>query len=208
MTDGSLAVSSQRQPVGAARGCGRVSTHGQRLDRQVAALEAAGCGRLFTDKLSGRDADQPTVRLHGLRAPRGPGCGHRAVPAGPLPDRPDPDRGEPAGARDVGFRSLSEAIDTSTPGGRLVFHVFASLAEFVRELIVEGTRLFQWADDGLLDLLEHIVEWGGDAPVAVLCTARPEFLERRADWPGVQRVEPLSPEATIELLGALLTTCP
>jgi DNA invertase Pin-like site-specific DNA recombinase len=40
----------------------------------------------------------------------------------------------------VGFRSLHEALDTTTPGGRLVFHAFAALAEFIRELIVEGTR--------------------------------------------------------------------
>ncbi|WP_243655147.1 recombinase family protein [Nocardia alba] len=40
----------------------------------------------------------------------------------------------------VGFRSLHEAIDTTTPGGRLVFHVFAALAEFIRELIVDGTE--------------------------------------------------------------------
>jgi DNA invertase Pin-like site-specific DNA recombinase len=40
----------------------------------------------------------------------------------------------------VGFKSLHEALDTTTPGGRLVFHVFAALAEFIRELIVEGTR--------------------------------------------------------------------
>src|SRR5262249_31693589 len=38
------------------------------------------------------------------------------------------------------FKSLHEALDTTTPGGRLVFHVFAALAEFIRELIVEGTR--------------------------------------------------------------------
>jgi DNA invertase Pin-like site-specific DNA recombinase len=42
--------------------------------------------------------------------------------------------------REVGFRSLHEQLDTTTPGGRLVFHVFAALAEFIRELIVEGTR--------------------------------------------------------------------
>jgi DNA invertase Pin-like site-specific DNA recombinase len=42
--------------------------------------------------------------------------------------------------RGVGFRSLHEALDTTTPGGRLVFHVFAALAEFIRELIIEGTR--------------------------------------------------------------------
>ena len=42
--------------------------------------------------------------------------------------------------RGIGFKSLHEALDTTTPGGRLVFHVFAALAEFIRELIVEGTR--------------------------------------------------------------------
>ncbi len=42
--------------------------------------------------------------------------------------------------RGIGFRSLKEALDTTTPGGRLVFHVFAALAEFIRELIIEGTN--------------------------------------------------------------------
>ncbi|MFI0446609.1 recombinase family protein [Actinomadura sp. 6N118] len=42
--------------------------------------------------------------------------------------------------RGIGFRSLHEALDTTTAGGRLVFHVFAALAEFIRELIIEGTR--------------------------------------------------------------------
>ena len=40
----------------------------------------------------------------------------------------------------VGFTSLHENLDTTTPGGRLVFHVFAALAEFIRELIVSGTH--------------------------------------------------------------------
>jgi DNA invertase Pin-like site-specific DNA recombinase len=40
----------------------------------------------------------------------------------------------------VGFKSPHEALDTTTSGGRLVFHVFAALAEFIRELIVEGTH--------------------------------------------------------------------
>jgi DNA invertase Pin-like site-specific DNA recombinase len=39
----------------------------------------------------------------------------------------------------VGFRSLRESIDTTTPGGRLIFHVFAALAEFERELLRERT---------------------------------------------------------------------
>jgi DNA invertase Pin-like site-specific DNA recombinase len=42
--------------------------------------------------------------------------------------------------RGTGFTSLHENLDTTTPGGRLVFHVFAALAEFIRELIVQGTR--------------------------------------------------------------------
>ncbi|GAA5063917.1 DNA invertase Pin-like site-specific DNA recombinase [Thermocatellispora tengchongensis] len=42
--------------------------------------------------------------------------------------------------RGIGFRSLHEALDTTTPGGRLVFHVSAALAEFIRELIVEGAH--------------------------------------------------------------------
>ena len=43
-------------------------------------------------------------------------------------------------ARGVGFRSLTEAIDTAVAGGKLVFHVFAALAEFERSLIRERTR--------------------------------------------------------------------
>ncbi|MFD6274705.1 recombinase family protein [Streptomyces sp. NPDC060209] len=42
--------------------------------------------------------------------------------------------------RGVGFQSLHEALDTTTPGGRLIFHVFTALAEFIRELIVAGTH--------------------------------------------------------------------
>ncbi len=42
--------------------------------------------------------------------------------------------------REIGFTSLHENLDATTPGGRLVFHVFAALAEFIRELIVSGTR--------------------------------------------------------------------
>jgi DNA invertase Pin-like site-specific DNA recombinase len=44
------------------------------------------------------------------------------------------------GERGVGFRSLTEAIDTTTAGGRLVFHIFAALAEFEHALIVERTH--------------------------------------------------------------------
>lgn len=42
--------------------------------------------------------------------------------------------------RGIGFQSLHESLDTTTPGGHLVIHVFAALAEFIRELIVQGTH--------------------------------------------------------------------
>ena len=47
---------------------------------------------------------------------------------------------EAFGTRDIGLRSLTEAIDTTTPGGKLIFHLFAALAEFERALIVERTK--------------------------------------------------------------------
>jgi DNA invertase Pin-like site-specific DNA recombinase len=98
-----------------------VSTNGQLLDRQLHALNEAGCLKVFADKQSGRDADRPDLIacLAYLRARR-------------HPRRTEP---RPAGQiatglatlvsdlrrRGVGFRSLHEAIDTTTPGGRLVF---------------------------------------------------------------------------------------
>ena len=125
--------------TGALIGYARVSTKDQILDRQTAALEAAGCIRIFADKESGRNADREELRkaLGYLR----PGD-TLVVPSLDRLGRSLQDLiAIVAGLRKrgVGFRSLKEALDTTTPGGRLVFHVFAALAEFIRELIVEGT---------------------------------------------------------------------
>jgi DNA invertase Pin-like site-specific DNA recombinase len=121
-------------------GYARVSTTGQLLDRQLRALDEAGCAKVFSDQLSGRDSDRPELQacLAYLRA------GDTLV-VGSL-DRLSRSLQDLIGLiaelrrRRVGFRSLHEAIDTTTPGGRLVFHVFAALAEFIRELIVQGTK--------------------------------------------------------------------
>ncbi|MFL1427390.1 MULTISPECIES: recombinase family protein [unclassified Nocardiopsis] len=125
---------------GALVGYARVSTQGQKLDRQLAALETAGCSKIFADKKSGKNAQRPDLKacLAYLRP------GDTLVVASldrlarSLADLitlvSDLRR---AG---IGFRSLHEALDTTTPGGRLVFHVFAALAEFIRELIVQGTK--------------------------------------------------------------------
>lgn len=121
-------------------GYGRVSTAGQNLDRQRRALEAAGCARVFCDIGSGRDAVRP--ELTAARDYLRPGDA-LVVPSLDRLSRSLADLITLVAdlrRRGVGFRSLHEALDTTTPGGRLVFHVFAALAEFIRELIVEGTR--------------------------------------------------------------------
>lgn len=125
---------------GALIGYARVSTKGQKLDRQIAALQAAGCERIFSDKKSGKNAEREELRnaLDYLR----PGD-TLVVPALDRLGRSIQDLiSIVAGLRKrgIGFRSLHEALDTTTPGGRLVFHVFAALAEFIRELIVQGTH--------------------------------------------------------------------
>jgi len=126
--------------AGALIGYARVSTRDQRLDRQLAALNGAGCLRVFADKLSGRNVDRPELLacLDYLR----PGDVLVVASLDRLGRSLDDLLTIVAGLRrrGIGFRSLHEALDTTTPGGRLVFHVFAALAEFIRELIVEGTR--------------------------------------------------------------------
>ena len=118
------------EPAGALIGYARVSTVGQLLERQQHALAEAGCLRVFADKLSGKDADRPELAacLDYLR----PGD-TLVVPSLDRLSRSLADLIGIVGTlrrRGVGFKSLHEALDTTTPGGRLVFHVFAALAEF------------------------------------------------------------------------------
>ncbi|MEU8250649.1 recombinase family protein [Nonomuraea sp. NPDC048916] len=126
--------------TGALVGYERVSTKDQLLDRQILALEAAGCSRIFADKKSGKDVEHEELwkALNYMRT------GDTLVV--PSLDRLGRSLQDliaiVAGLRKrgIGFRSLKETLDTTTPGGRLVFHVFAALAEFIRELIIEGTN--------------------------------------------------------------------
>jgi class 3 adenylate cyclase/tetratricopeptide (TPR) repeat protein len=61
-----------------------------------------------------------------------------------------------------------------------------------------------WAEPTLLDLVEHVSRWSRDAPILLLCVARPELLEERPQWEGVRvRLEPLSQGEATELLDAL-----
>ena len=67
-----------------------------------------------------------------------------------------------------------------------------------------------WADEGLLEFVDHLVDWAADVPLLVVCTARPELLERRAGWGGGKRnvatlsLAPLSDEHTSELVQTLV----
>lgn len=121
-------------------GYARVSTGGQNLDRQIDTLTEAGCRRIFADKKSGKDDLRPELKAcHAFLAPGDT----LVVPALDRYGRSLKDLINMVGElrrREIGFRSLYERLDTTTPGGRLIFHVFAALAEFIRELIVSGTK--------------------------------------------------------------------
>ena len=121
-------------------GYARVSTSEQSLNLQKDALQAAGCEQLFTDVVSGVRAERP-----------GLGAALQACRSGDILvvwkldrlGRSLPDLIQTIGKlaeRGIGFQSLQEQIDTTTAGGKLIFHLFASLAEFERDLIRERTK--------------------------------------------------------------------
>jgi DNA invertase Pin-like site-specific DNA recombinase len=120
-------------------GYARVSTHEQTLNLQRDALEKAGCNKLFTDTASGAKAERKGLdealayvrkgdtlvvwRLDRL----GRSLPHLITTMTALEER------------GIGFKSLTENIDTTTSGGKLIFHIFGALAEFERNLIRERT---------------------------------------------------------------------
>jgi DNA invertase Pin-like site-specific DNA recombinase len=121
-------------------GYARVSTADQTLDLQKDALTKAGCERIFTDTASGakqervgfdealayvRKGDTLVVwRLDRL----GRSLPHLIETITGLENR------------GIGFKSITESIDTTTSGGKLVFHIFGALAEFERDIIKERTQ--------------------------------------------------------------------
>src|SRR5438874_1441719 len=121
-------------------GYARVSTQDQTLNLQRDALEKIGCSKIFTDTISGstterkgldealqflREGDTLVVwRLDRL----GRTLKHLIETITDL------------SKRQIGFKSLTESIDTTTSGGKLIFHIFGALAEFERDLIRERTK--------------------------------------------------------------------
>lgn len=121
-------------------GYARVSTRDQNLDLQVDALKAAGCERVYRDVASGAKSARPALDelLSQLRAGdvlviwkldrMGRSLKHLVELVGKLMERK------------VGLLSLNDPIDTTSAQGRFVFNLFATLAEFERELIRERTQ--------------------------------------------------------------------
>ncbi len=95
--------------------------------------------------------------------------------------------------------------DESFVAWRKLFEAVADVFPLV--LVLEDLH---WADDGTLEFVEHLLDWSADTPLLVLCTARPELLERRPAWGGGRlnsnalALTPLSDEATARLFGQLL----
>ena len=121
-------------------GYARVSTLEQNLNLQIDALRQAGCEKIITDEISGSVAERPglTELRHALRKGDtvvvwrldrlGRSLRHLLEWINDLQEQ------------GIEFQSLQESIDTSTSTGKLIFHIFASLAEFERNLIGERTR--------------------------------------------------------------------
>src|SRR6184192_4590780 len=121
-------------------GYARVSTQDQTLNLQKDALEKLGCNKIFTDTSSGTKAERNGLEealeyvregdtLVVWRLDRlGRSLKHLIETVATLDNRK------------IGFKSLTENIDTTTSGGKLIFHIFGALAEFERDLIRERTQ--------------------------------------------------------------------
>jgi DNA invertase Pin-like site-specific DNA recombinase len=121
-------------------GYARVSTQDQTLDLQTDALKQAGCEMLFTDTTSGAKSDRPGLQeaMNHLRGGDtlvvwrldrlGRTLKHLIATITDLSDN------------GIGFKSLQENMDTTTSGGKLIFHIFGAMAEFEREVIKERTN--------------------------------------------------------------------
>ncbi len=121
-------------------GYARVSTEEQNPDLQRQALKGAGCGQIFEDQVSGMATRRPGLgqALACLRAGDTLVVWRLDRLGRSLPHLIETIR--QIGEKGAGFRSLTESIDTTTAGGRLVFHMMGALAEFERTLIIERTR--------------------------------------------------------------------
>ena len=134
-------TSDDTAPRGYRIGYGRVSTRDQNPDSQRDALAAAGCDEIFIDKgASGKLASRPELDKALSRLRRGDTFVITRLSRAMRSLRHLLDLAADLNERGVGLVVLKQQIDTTTPTGRLVFNILASIDEFQRELIVEGTH--------------------------------------------------------------------
>ncbi|MGC8119135.1 recombinase family protein [Marinobacter sp. VGCF2001] len=121
-------------------GYARVSTQDQNPEFQVDALQKAGCEQIFQEQFTGKLRERPELSqcLRTLRKGDVLVVWKLDRLASSLKDLVE--IVQDLNDREVGFKSLTEAIDTTSSGGRLVFHIFGALAEFEHDLIRERTK--------------------------------------------------------------------
>jgi len=121
-------------------GYARVSTQDQHLHLQRDALKSAGCIKIFTDTISGAKHERKGLEeaLNFLREGDILVVWRLDRLGRSLKDLIE--RLTELHAKNIGFKSLTESIDTTTSGGKLIFHIFGALAEFERDIIRERTN--------------------------------------------------------------------
>src|SRR5690554_1963039 len=121
-------------------GYARVSTQDQNPEFQVDALEKAGCEQIFQEKVTGKHRERPELSqcLRTLRAGDVLVVWKLDRLARSLKDLVEII--DDLQKRSIGFKSLTESIDTTNSAGKLIFHIFGALAEFEHSIIVERTK--------------------------------------------------------------------
>jgi DNA invertase Pin-like site-specific DNA recombinase len=120
-------------------GYARVSTRDQNYELQLDALKAAGCTKIFEEKLSGAQRDRPELKAALDYVRSGDALVVWKLDRLARSLKQLIETVEMLSEQKIGFRSLTENIDTTSSGGRLIFHIFGALAEFERSIIRERT---------------------------------------------------------------------
>jgi DNA invertase Pin-like site-specific DNA recombinase len=121
-------------------GYGRVSTRDQNPEAQEDALTAAGCDRIFVDKISGKLASRPELDKALMTARDGDQFVITKLDRLGRSLKNLIGLSEQLQAQGVGLVVLDQGIDTSTPVGRMFFHILGAIAEFEHSLMVERTK--------------------------------------------------------------------
>ncbi|MDQ2982663.1 MAG: AAA family ATPase [Actinomycetota bacterium] len=212
----------------------RVRSAGTPQFVSLVGVPGIGKTRLVFELLGAIEAADGTVCLRGRSLPYGEGASFAALaemaksqagilrtdPSGVAADKLGTMLGEllaePQEAEWVGehLRTLV-GLAGDLPRGDRRSESFAAWRRFFEALgetapLVLVFEDLHWADEGLLDFVDHLVDWAGSTPMLVVCTARPELVERRPGWGGGKpnsttiSLQPLEDEEIGELVGALV----